>query len=210
MPTGSPSMSAASRPISSSGTRRWARSRRCSLRWPKKAVDLRMVNLGGGFPARYRAEVNSIEAYCEAVGRALVRHFGNRMPEVHHRARPLHGGRRGRDPERGRSGFRASRPTTASAGSTSTSASSRDWPRPWARASSTGCAPAVTARAWARWCWRVRPATSADILYEKTEYKMPLSLKPGDKVEILSTGAYTTTYSSVAFNGFAPLRAICI
>ncbi|HYX04223.1 MAG TPA: type III PLP-dependent enzyme, partial [Reyranella sp.] len=47
-------------------------------------------------------------------------------------------------------------------------------------------------------------------LYEKTEYKLPLSLKPGDKVEILSTGAYTTTYSSVAFNGFAPLKAICI
>ena len=34
---------------------------------------------------------------------------------------------------------------------------------------------------------------SADILYEKTEYKMPLSLRPGDKVEILSTGAYTTS-----------------
>ena len=51
---------------------------------------------------------------------------------------------------------------------------------------------------------------SADILYEKTEYKLPLSLKPGDKVEILSTGAYTTTYSSVAFNGFQPLKAICI
>ena len=48
----------------------------------EEGVDLRMVNLGGGFPARYRAEVNSIEAYCEAVGRALVRHFGNRMPEV--------------------------------------------------------------------------------------------------------------------------------
>jgi ornithine decarboxylase len=51
---------------------------------------------------------------------------------------------------------------------------------------------------------------SADILYEKTEYKLPLALKAGDKVEILSTGAYTTTYSSVAFNGFAPLKAICI
>ena len=31
---------------------------------------------------RYRAEVNSLEAYCEAVTRALVRHFGNRMPDV--------------------------------------------------------------------------------------------------------------------------------
>src|SRR5580700_7724109 len=30
---------------------------------------------------------------------------------------------------------------------------------------------------------------SADILYEKTEYKLPLNLEVGDKVEILSTGA---------------------
>ena len=51
---------------------------------------------------------------------------------------------------------------------------------------------------------------SADILYEKTEYKLPLSLKPGDKVEILSTGAYTSSYSSVGFNGFAPLKTYCI
>ncbi|MCW5746890.1 MAG: type III PLP-dependent enzyme, partial [Alphaproteobacteria bacterium] len=45
-------------------------------------IDLKMVNLGGGFPARYRADVQPIDAYCEAVQRALVRHFGNRMPEV--------------------------------------------------------------------------------------------------------------------------------
>jgi ornithine decarboxylase len=51
---------------------------------------------------------------------------------------------------------------------------------------------------------------SADILYEKTEYRLPGDLAVGDKVEILSTGAYTTTYSSVAFNGFPPLKAICI
>jgi ornithine decarboxylase len=51
---------------------------------------------------------------------------------------------------------------------------------------------------------------SADILYEKTLYEMPLDLQIGDKVRILSTGAYTATYSSVGFNGFAPLRTICI
>ena len=37
-----------------------------------------------------------------------------------------------------------------------------------------------------------------------------LTEKIGDKVQILSTGAYTTTYSAVNFNGFAPLRSICI
>ena len=51
---------------------------------------------------------------------------------------------------------------------------------------------------------------SADILYEKTEYQMPRDLQVGDRVRILSTGAYTTTYSSVAFNGFEPLRSYCI
>jgi ornithine decarboxylase len=51
---------------------------------------------------------------------------------------------------------------------------------------------------------------SADILYEKTEYRLPLDLKVGDKVEILSTGAYTASYSSVGFNGFSPLKTYCI
>ena len=51
---------------------------------------------------------------------------------------------------------------------------------------------------------------SADILYEKTEYRLPLDLKVGDKVEILSAGAYTSSYASVGFNGFAPLKTYCI
>jgi ornithine decarboxylase len=51
---------------------------------------------------------------------------------------------------------------------------------------------------------------SYDILYEKTEYRLPVDLKIGDKVEILSTGAYTSSYAAVGFNGFAPLKTYCI
>jgi len=51
---------------------------------------------------------------------------------------------------------------------------------------------------------------SADILYEDTEYRLPLGLEVGDKVEILSAGAYTASYASVGFNGFPPLRTYCI
>jgi ornithine decarboxylase len=51
---------------------------------------------------------------------------------------------------------------------------------------------------------------SADVLYEKTPYDLPLSLTVGDEVLIESVGAYTTTYASVAFNGFAPLQAYVI
>ena len=51
---------------------------------------------------------------------------------------------------------------------------------------------------------------SADILYEHTEYRLPLGLEVGDKVEILAAGAYTASYASVGFNGFAPIRTYCI
>jgi ornithine decarboxylase len=51
---------------------------------------------------------------------------------------------------------------------------------------------------------------SADVLYEQSDYRLPLDLQIGDKLEIRSAGAYTTTYSSVAFNGFEPLRCYCI
>jgi ornithine decarboxylase len=51
---------------------------------------------------------------------------------------------------------------------------------------------------------------SADILYEKTDYQLPLGLEVGDKVEILAAGAYTASYASVGFNGFAPIRTYCI
>jgi ornithine decarboxylase len=37
-----------------------------------------------------------------------------------------------------------------------------------------------------------------------------MSLQEGDRVLILATGAYTTTYSSVGFNGFPPLDAVCL
>ncbi len=46
---------------------------------------------------------------------------------------------------------------------------------------------------------------SMDILYEKWSYTMPDSARIGDRVYILTTGAYTQSYSSVYFNGFPPL-----
>ncbi|HEY4526451.1 MAG TPA: ornithine decarboxylase, partial [Candidatus Paceibacterota bacterium] len=51
---------------------------------------------------------------------------------------------------------------------------------------------------------------SADILYEKFQYQMPHSLQVGDKLRIHATGAYTASYASVGFNGFAPLPTYCI
>lgn len=51
---------------------------------------------------------------------------------------------------------------------------------------------------------------SADVLYEKRPMAMPLGLTSGDRVVIRNTGAYTSTYSSVCFNGFPPLDVVVI
>ena len=48
------------------------------------------------------------------------------------------------------------------------------------------------------------------MLYEKDAYHLPLALAKGDMVDILSAGAYTTTYSSVGFNGVPPLADYCV
>jgi len=175
----------------------------------EEGVDVRMVNLGGGFPAQYRAEVRGIEAYCEAVTRALVRHFGNRMPEVII------------EPGRSMVGDAGVLQTEVVLISRKSANDRKRWvyldvgkfgglaetmdesikyrlrtPRDGTR---TG--PVIVAGP---------TCDSADILYEKTDYRLPLSLKVGDRIDILSTGAYTTTYSSVAFNGFQPLKSVCI
>ncbi|MBV9843601.1 MAG: type III PLP-dependent enzyme [Kutzneria sp.] len=49
-----------------------------------------------------------------------------------------------------------------------------------------------------------------DVLYQHTVYELPMDLRQGDPVDFLSAGAYTASYSSVAFNGFPPLVTHCI
>ena len=49
---------------------------------------------------------------------------------------------------------------------------------------------------------------STDVLYTKHRPLLPLDLREGDRVVLHATGAYTTAYSSVGFNGFAPLREV--
>jgi ornithine decarboxylase len=35
---------------------------------------------------------------------------------------------------------------------------------------------------------------------------LPLALKSGDKVDLLSAGAYTSVYAAARFNGFSPME----
>ena len=63
------------------GTRRLQprpRSSACA----ERGITLRMVNLGGGFPARYLKAIPTVERFGAAIFRALSKHFGNRIPET--------------------------------------------------------------------------------------------------------------------------------
>jgi ornithine decarboxylase len=172
-------------------------------------IDLRMVNIGGGFPARYRTEVSPFEAYAGAVTAALTKHFGNRVPEIIvEPGRSLVGNAgviqsevvlisdKGDDSDK--------RWVYLDVGKFNGLAETMDESIKYrieapGRGGPSG--PVVIAGP---------TCDSADILYEKTEYRLPLGLEVGDKVEILATGAYTASYASVGFNGFPPMQTYCI
>lgn len=46
---------------------------------------------------------------------------------------------------------------------------------------------------------------SVDVMYEVNPYLLPDDLTAGDPIDILAAGAYTAAYSTIGFNGFAPL-----
>ena len=90
---------------------------------------------------------------------------------------------------------------------TSMSGSSTASPKRSARRSGTACTCRTTMVRTGPSCLPAR-RYSIDVLYEQHTYELPLALAPGDNVDFLSTGAYTTTYSTVGFNGLPPLARI--
>ena len=51
---------------------------------------------------------------------------------------------------------------------------------------------------------------SVDVLYEKSGYQLPVDLRIDDRLQLMSAGAYTASYSTVWFNGFEPLRTFFV
>lgn len=167
-------------------------------------VNLRMVNLGGGYPVRYRDEIPGIDRFAAAIMGAMTEHFGNALPEIL--------------VEPGR--FLVGDAGVISAEVVLVCRKGKDDPIRWVYldigrfgglaetegesikyrfetehdGSETG--PVAIAGP---------TCDGADIMYEKSNYRMPNALRSGDRVRLMSTGAYTTTYASQRFNGFAPL-----
>ncbi|MEV1290792.1 type III PLP-dependent enzyme [Pseudonocardia sp. NPDC049635] len=47
-----------------------------------------------------------------------------------------------------------------------------------------------------------------DVIYRRTPVALPRDLAAGDVLDLLGTGAYTSSYASVGFNGFGPLQVV--
>lgn len=168
-------------------------------------IELQMINMGGGFPANYISRTNDLETYAEEIHRFLEEDFGDELPRI--------------ILEPGRSlisnaGILVSEVVLISrkshtalnrwvftdvgkfSGLIETLDESIKYP---IYTEKGGELEEVVIAG--------PTCDSADIMYEDYKYGLPLNLAIGDRLYWLSTGAYTTTYSAVEFNGFPPLAS---
>ena len=171
-------------------------------------ITLQMINMGGGFPANYIQRTNNLETYAEEITRFLKEDFGDDLPEI--------------ILEPGRS-------LIANAGILVSEVvlvarKSRTAVERWVYTDVGKFSGLIEtmdeAIKFPIWTEKKGEAEevviagptcdSADIMYENYKYGLPLNLAAEDRLYWLSTGAYTTSYSAVEFNGFPPLKAFYI
>ncbi|WP_277372773.1 type III PLP-dependent enzyme [Pseudomonas sp. AA-38] len=168
-------------------------------------ITLQMINMGGGFPANYIQRTNDLETYAAEITRFLKEDFGDELPEI--------------ILEPGRS-------LIANAGVLVSEVvlvarKSRTAVERWVYADVGKFSglietmdEAIKFPIWTEKKGEMEEVViagptcdSADIMYENYKYGLPLNLASGDRLYWLSTGAYTTSYSAVEFNGFPPLKS---
>lgn len=171
----------------------------------EEGIRLQMIDMGGGFPASYIDPTNSLEVYASEITRFLTEDFGDDLPEI-----ILEPGRS----LVGDSGILTSEVVLCSR--KNNTALTR-----WVYIDAgkfnglietlDECIkyPLITTKDGDKEGEVIiagPTCDSMDVMYENTRYKLPITLKQGDRIYWLSTGAYTSTYASVAFNGFPPIQ----
>lgn len=168
-------------------------------------ITLKMVNLGGGFPANYITRANTLDVYAEEITRFIQEDFGDDFPEI--------------ILEPGRSLISNSGVLVSEV--VLISRKSHTSLQRWIFTDVGKFSGLIeTLDECIKYPIYVEKqgeleevviagptCDSADIMYEHYKYGLPLNLAIGDRMYWLSTGAYTTSYSSVEFNGFPPLKS---
>ncbi len=172
----------------------------------EEGIRLQMINMGGGFPANYVQATNDLSEYASEITRYLREDFGDEMPEIV------------LEPGRSLVGDSGVLVTEVVLISRKNNTALYRWVY-----CDTGKFnglietlgesikyPVVTAEdhpkaKYGEVILAGPTCDSMDIMYEDAKYKLPLDLKIGDRLYWLSTGAYTSSYASVEFNGFPPI-----
>ncbi len=176
-------------------------------------IDLKMINMGGGFPSDYIQPSNDIEIYAKEVTRFLHEDFEDNFPEIIvEPGRSIAGG----------SGVMVTEVVLISRKSVTNPYS---WlyidagkfgglietmdeaiKYPIFTDSSASGELEEDEHNMKEYIIAGPTCDSMDILYEQNKYKLDKNLKEGDRIYILTTGAYTTSYSAICFNGIPPLK----
>lgn len=171
-------------------------------------IALRLLNIGGGFPAFHGLPVEAPQAYAATVRAMVAERFGE-VPVL--MAEPG----RGMVAEAGAIVAEVMLVARKSAGDlhrwvyldigrfsglAETEGEAIRYAFETAR-DGEACGPCILAGP---------SCDSADVLYERQPVSLPLSLSAGDRMVIRNCGAYTSSYSSVGFNGFPPLDVVVI
>jgi len=174
-----------------------------------RGLALELLNLGGGLPAHCRAPVPPLSAYAEAIETTLVAEFGGSQPHILiEPGRYLVGDAGLLRTEilliSPRSPHGSERWIYLDAGLYNGLGETLDERIHYRiRTPRDGAASAAVILAGPT-------CDSADILYRRQRYELPLDLAIGDTIDLLSAGAYTASAAAVAFNGFPPIRSYYI
>lgn len=179
-------------------------------RMQKQGIELKMINLGGGFPANYVEKTKSLDVYASEIHRYLKSAFDDNMPEII------------LEPGRSLVGNAGILITEVIMVEKKNKTDSHKWVYLDAgkfnglieTIDESIKYPIVTASDkngnQASYILAGPTCDSYDIMYEKNKYKLPSFLAEGERLYWLSTGAYTYSYASVCFNGFPPIQCYCI
>ena len=175
----------------------------------EKGVELKMINIGGGFPSDYLKPTKNLDAYSKEITRFLKEDFGENLPEIIV------------EPGRSMVGDCGVIVSEIIMISEKSATSNHKWMyldigkfggliETIDEAIKYPIFPEKKSTKLQEYILAGPTCDSYDILYEKNKYKLNSDIKEGDKLYIFTAGAYTASYSSICFNGIPPLKTYCV
>ncbi len=170
-----------------------------------EGVKLKLINMGGGFPANYISKTNSMDVYAAEITRYLEEDFGHDFPEII------------LEPGRSLVGESGILITEVVLISQKSKVGVDRWlyidagkfnglVETWDECIRYPLYCEARGEPSEEFIIAGPTCDSQDVMYEYVRNPLPAYIKVGDRLYWLTTGAYTSSYCSVEFNGFPPLK----